>query len=69
MIQLKDNMNLNEKKGPSLDASIPFRKEEQNNHRKQREGGTWVGEGRRKKKDEAGQLWGDLGEKPRGQSD
>ena len=33
-------------RSPSEDASIPLRSGEENNHRRQRQDGTWVGEGR-----------------------
>jgi hypothetical protein len=43
MIKLTDYMKLNKKEGPSVDASVPLRKK-QNNHR-EKKGGTWVREG------------------------
>jgi hypothetical protein len=42
-------------------------KGEENNHRRQREVGTWVGEGRREGKRRIGSVMGEeTGEKPRG---
>jgi hypothetical protein len=43
MIHPIDPKNLNEKEGTRAHASIPLRRGKQNNHRRQREGGTWVG--------------------------
>jgi hypothetical protein len=46
-IQLTDCMKLNKKEGPSINTSIPLRRGEQNNHERQRERGTWVGNWKR----------------------
>ena len=48
MIQPTDPKKLNKKEDPSEDALIPLRKGEQNNHGRQREGGTWMEERRKK---------------------
>jgi hypothetical protein len=42
-------MKLKKKEGPSVDVSIPI-KQNQHNHGRQREGGTWVGKKRGKEK-------------------
>lgn len=44
---------------PHLDA-------EQNSHGRQREGGTWVGEGRVRRIEGQDQAWGETGESSRG---
>jgi hypothetical protein len=45
-----DCKKVNKQKGSSEEASIPLRKGEENNHGRQREGWSWVGEGRRRGK-------------------
>jgi hypothetical protein len=45
-IQPTECKKLNKQEGPHEDASIPLRRREQNNLRRQREGGIWVGEGK-----------------------
>jgi hypothetical protein len=44
MIYPIDPKKLNNETGLSEDAQIPLRKKVQNNHGRQREGGTWVGD-------------------------
>jgi hypothetical protein len=54
MIQLTDYMKLKKKEDRSMDVSILFRNlGEQNNHGRQREGGTW--EGSRRGREKGGQ--------------
>ena len=43
MIQPTDHKKFSMKEGPSEDASNPLRSGKQNNHGRQREGGTWPG--------------------------
>ena len=45
MIQLTDPMKLNSKENPSIDISIPLRRETKY-HGRQRKGETWVERGR-----------------------
>lgn len=46
MVQFTDHLMLNNHEIPSVDTS----KEEQNNHQRQRERGTWVGQGQGREK-------------------
>ena len=50
MIHPTDPKKLNKKEGQHKDASNPLRMGEENNCGRQRERGTWVGEGRKKGK-------------------
>jgi hypothetical protein len=47
MIHHTGHKMFNKKEGLSKDASIPLRRGNKNNHRRQREGRIWVGEGKR----------------------
>jgi hypothetical protein len=58
MIKLTDHMKFNKKEGPSVAISVPLRRGEQNNHGRQREEGTYVGEGRGKEKGVQDQVRG-----------
>jgi hypothetical protein len=50
MIQFTSHMKHNKKEHQSVDASYLLRSGEQNNHKRQKDGGTWVGEGKKKGK-------------------
>ena len=65
MIQLKDHMKFNKKKGPSEDTSIPLRRGKKIIMRdKVKEAPGWEMEGKWKRG--RGSGMGDMGEKPRG---
>ena len=65
MIQLTDYIRLNKKEGQSVDAANLLKKEK-NNHRRQKEGGTWWEREGRGKTGWQNQVWQETGEKFRG---
>jgi hypothetical protein len=65
IIKPTEHKKLNKKEGLSEDASVPLRRENKNNHWRQREGGTWW-EWKEEGERVQDHVWGKTGEKQRG---